>query len=227
MSTASLPPIAELASYTERQQADILDLLFEPSPEIHSTLVPVIRNESHSSYNSLIDSCHIRFRSLVADSTPSKPNPTLLSVLGSHPRLGAKKVDSAQSATEQAKLGGESEELARLNREYEGKFPGLRYVVFVNGRGRPEIMEDMRARIARGDFSKEVDTAIQVCSSNIAPLRDTSPLLILVNSPCVTLPRTGHPSYPSRARHPRRICERSHKEIDLLGSQIPKNIVYV
>ena len=218
MSTASLPPIAELASYTERQQADVLDLLFEPSPEIHSTLVPVIRTESYSSYNSLIDSCHVRFRSLVADSTPSKPNPTLLSVLGSHPRLGAKKVDSAQSVAEQAKLGGESEELAWLNRGYEEKFPGLRYVVFVNGRGRPEIMEDMKARIARGDFSKEVDIAIQVCFPTIATPKIMSLLLSFANSPCATLPKIEHPSYPSKTSHPKRICERSRKGINLLGS---------
>lgn len=162
MSTASLPHISDLPTYSETQQAEVLDLLFEPSPEIHSTLVPVIRKESYTSYNSLIDACHARFRGLVAESTASKPNPTLLSVLGSHPRLGAKKVESAQSIAEQAKLGGESEELARLNREYEERFPGLRYVVFVNGRGRPEIMEDMKARIAKGDFNKEVDTAVQV-----------------------------------------------------------------
>jgi 2-oxo-4-hydroxy-4-carboxy--5-ureidoimidazoline (OHCU) decarboxylase len=71
-------------------------------------------------------------------------------------------VDSAQSAAEQANLQGEGEQLAELNREYEERFPGLRFVVFVNGRGRPEIMNDMRGRIDRGDFAKEVDEALQV-----------------------------------------------------------------
>ncbi|RBR14392.1 hypothetical protein FVER53590_08994 [Fusarium verticillioides] len=79
----------------------------------------------------------------------------------SPPRTRAKKVDSAQSSAEQANLQGQGEELAKLNKEYEEKFPGLRYVVFVNGRGRPEIMENMKARISRGDFSKEVDEALQ------------------------------------------------------------------
>ena len=42
--------------------------------------------------------------------------------------------------------GGEEvvAELARLNEAYEAKFPGLRFVVFVNGRGRGEIMAIMR-----------------------------------------------------------------------------------
>jgi 2-oxo-4-hydroxy-4-carboxy--5-ureidoimidazoline (OHCU) decarboxylase len=34
-------------------------------------------------------------------------------------------------------------------------------VVFVNGRGRPEIMEDMRRRIERGDYAAEEREAIE------------------------------------------------------------------
>lgn len=91
----------------------------------------------------------------------------LLRILSAHPRLGEKKVDSAQSRAEQANLrqGGNSEEvleeLRRLNREYEERFPGLRYVVFVNGRGRGEVMEDMRRRIERGDYAAEEREAIK------------------------------------------------------------------
>ena len=91
----------------------------------------------------------------------------LLRILSAHPRLGEKKVDSALSRAEQANLrsGGDSEEvlaqLAALNKEYEDTFPGLRYVVFVNGRGRPEIMEDMKRRIARGDYAAEEREAIE------------------------------------------------------------------
>jgi 2-oxo-4-hydroxy-4-carboxy--5-ureidoimidazoline (OHCU) decarboxylase len=82
--------------------------------------------------------------------------------------LGAKKVESAQSAAEQAKLqaGGEEEGrvLAELNEEYERTFPGLRFVVWVNGRGRGEIMEIMRERIERGDWEGERDGAVEVSS---------------------------------------------------------------
>jgi len=52
-------------------------------------------------------------------------------------------------------------ELARLNEAYEAKFPGLRFVVFVNGRGRGEIMTIMRERIERGDWEAERDGAIE------------------------------------------------------------------
>ncbi|KAK2605878.1 hypothetical protein QQS21_003718 [Conoideocrella luteorostrata] len=156
-----LPLISNLRSLPEDAQASALDLLFEPSPAIHSTLVPVIQAASYSSYSELIDQCRGALFDLAATSTPSNPNPKLLSVVGSHPRLGAKKVDSAQSAAEQANLQGEGQQLAELNQEYEKKFPGLRFVVFVNGRGRPEIMQDMRGRIDQADFSKEIYTALQ------------------------------------------------------------------
>jgi len=49
----------------------------------------------------------------------------------------------------------EAETLRQLNREYEEKFPGLRYVVFVNGRPRTVIFENMRERIERGDIGEE------------------------------------------------------------------------
>lgn len=158
----SLPHPHTLQTATEDQQIKVLDLLFEPSPAIHSTLLPTLRNAEYSSYRDLIDACKIQLSSLASSSSSSsKSDPTLLSILGSHPRLGARKVESAQSQAEQANLQGEGEELAKLNREYEDKFPGLRYVVFVNGRGRPEIMENMKSRISRGDFASEVDEALQ------------------------------------------------------------------
>ncbi|KAL7953709.1 Oxo-4-hydroxy-4-carboxy-5-ureidoimidazoline decarboxylase [Trichoderma compactum] len=156
-----LPPIAFLHSYSDLAQTEVLDLLFEPSPAIHATLLPVIRTAVYSSYPDLIDVCQIRLLSLAAKSAETEPHPVLLSVLGSHPRLGEKNIESAQSVAEQANLQGESEELAALNKEYEEAFPGLRYVVFVNGRGRPEIMQDMRARIEQSNYSQEVDAALQ------------------------------------------------------------------
>ncbi|KAH7144307.1 Oxo-4-hydroxy-4-carboxy-5-ureidoimidazoline decarboxylase [Dactylonectria estremocensis] len=163
-----LLPIQNLHLAQDVAQAHTLDLLFEPSPAIHDTLIPVIRTAEYASYADLVDACHIRLLSLAAAGaagamTHPDADATLLAILASHPRLGAPKVDSAQSAAEQANLqnGGTAEELAALNREYEERFPGLRYVVFVNGRGRPEVMDDMRARIARADYSKEIDAALQ------------------------------------------------------------------
>lgn len=163
----TLPDVATLASLPEESLISVLDLLFEPSDELHALAIPTLKSITFATYPELIDT--IRDQLLVIAKTvhpdPAARTP-LLSILGSHPRLGAKKVDSAQSAAEQAQLhsGGESEaeRLAALNREYETKFPGLRYVVFVNGRSRDVIMENMRSRIDRGNFEAEEEEAINV-----------------------------------------------------------------
>ncbi|RCI15761.1 hypothetical protein L249_2503 [Ophiocordyceps polyrhachis-furcata BCC 54312] len=160
MATAQLPAINDLRSCSEPEQTAALDLLFEPSAAIHAILLPVMRNEDFSSYADLIAACHRCLLSL-ADNDPGE---RLMAVVGSHPRLGATKIDSAQSIAEQASLGDGDDtagQLAALNAEYELRFPGLRYVVFVNGRPRPDIMRDMRARIDRGDYACEVDAALQ------------------------------------------------------------------
>jgi hypothetical protein len=39
---------------------------------------------------------------------------------------------------------------------------GMRYVVFVNGRSRPVVMQNMEERIKRGDIEREKVEAIEV-----------------------------------------------------------------
>lgn len=163
----TLPDVTTLVSLPEPTLISVLDLLFEPSTELHALAIPTLRSITFATYPELIDTLRNQLLSIAqsVDEAPAARTP-LLSILGSHPRLGAKKVDSAQSSAEQAQLqsGAESEpeKLAALNKEYEARFPGLRYVVFVNGRSRDVIMEDMRRRIDRGDFAAEEQEAINV-----------------------------------------------------------------
>lgn len=160
MSTPSpLPPITALPTLSPPEQTQTLDLLFEPSPAIHTLLLPLLTTP-FSSYTTLIDAAHPLFLSLTSPQT----RPTLHEILSSHPRLGAKKLESAQSAAEQAQLSTAAERLRTLNEEYEAKFPGLRYVVFVNGREKDVIVGDMRRRIERGDMAEEEREAIRVCA---------------------------------------------------------------
>lgn len=164
MALPALPAVSSLPTSSADGLAHVLDALFEPSPAIHALLLPVIRSTTFDSYNAMIDSCRAELARLSTDPAEDARR-RLHAILGSHPRLGAKKVDSAQSTAEQAQLrsgGDDGTELAALNADYEVRFPGLRYVVFVNGRGRPEIMANMRARIARGDLRLEEAEAIQV-----------------------------------------------------------------
>lgn len=73
-----------------------------------------------------------------------------VAVLNAHPRIGATSGLSMRSAAEQ---GGATDAetlraLERLNAEYERTF-GFRFVVFVNGRSRAEIVPVLRSRLGR------------------------------------------------------------------------------
>lgn len=164
--SGSLPPIETVQGLPTERRAAILDLLFEPSTQLHTLSVPLLHEKRFASYSDLIAAVGVQLTEL-SESPSSSDTAWLEDILGSHPRLGAKKVESAQSQAEQAQLhkgsAEEAEQLRVLNEEYEKKYPGLRYVVFVNGRSRPVIMDDMRARISNSDLKQERIAAIRVC----------------------------------------------------------------
>ena len=89
--------------------------------------------------------------------------------LAAHPAIGQRSGLSEQSAAEQ---GDDVDpavltELAYLNQVYEEKF-GFRFVVFVAGRPKAEILEVLRARIAN-TREEELDTG---CRELVAIARD-------------------------------------------------------
>jgi 2-oxo-4-hydroxy-4-carboxy--5-ureidoimidazoline (OHCU) decarboxylase len=91
-----------------------------------------------------------------------------LEALDAHPAIGGVKL-SARSAAEQ---GADSDpavlaELARLNRAYEERF-GFRFVVFVDGRPKSEILEVLSGRLER-TREEELDTGL---SELVAIARD-------------------------------------------------------
>ena len=131
MATAPLlPAIESIPTLSVEKRAEILDLLFEPCDELHSLSIDMLRNKRHS-YAKLIQDVGAQLAEL-ARSNSSDDMEKLDKILGAHPRLGEKKVDSKQSQAEQAHIKAASEEeskrLAALNAEYEQTFPGLRYV---------------------------------------------------------------------------------------------------
>ena len=84
-----------------------------------------------------------------------------LEALNAHPAIGARSGLSARSAAEQ---GADADpviltELAYLNQVYEEKF-GFRFVVFVDGRPKTEILEVLRGRLER-TREEELGTALR------------------------------------------------------------------
>ena len=177
MSLTKLPPVASLPGLSATTRTDVLDLLFEPSTALHTLSLPLIAPgsataRSYANYDDLVAAVGCQLTDL-AESASASDTDWLQSILGSHPRLGEKKAalsalsEREQAAMEQASGPGdqkqrdEAETLRRLNGEYEAAFPGLRYVVFVDGRPRSVIFEDMRRRIARADIMAEQKEAIK------------------------------------------------------------------
>ena len=91
-----------------------------------------------------------------------------LEALNAHPAIGARKL-SPRSAAEQRADADPAilAELAYLNQVYEEKF-GFRFVVFVAGRPKKEVLEVLRSRISRTK-EDELDTG---CHELIAIARD-------------------------------------------------------
>lgn len=74
-----------------------------------------------------------------------------IAILDAHPRIGA--APATLSALSRGEQGSEADarvlrDLAALNDEYERRF-GFRFVVFVHGRGKREIVSILRARLGR------------------------------------------------------------------------------
>ncbi|KAJ3050255.1 hypothetical protein HK097_008773, partial [Rhizophlyctis rosea] len=103
----------------------------------------------------------------------SLPSTAKLEVINAHPAIGVNKTNlSALSYAEQGynKPGAatpnvtEDEEtnqtLQRLNAEYESKF-GFRFVVFVNGRPRKEIIPVLQNRMETGTKEGELETGLR------------------------------------------------------------------
>ncbi|TCD67580.1 hypothetical protein EIP91_012210 [Steccherinum ochraceum] len=139
--SSALPPLSEIQSHEDALNTT-LTTLFESSPTLHEHLVPQVFAQLSttriSSYSELID---------VSLHTISQWDDSLKAqFIAGHPRIGERKNLSQLSVKEQAAAATPPEVLARLevlNQCYERRYPGLRYITFVNGRSRAMIMEEM------------------------------------------------------------------------------------
>lgn len=167
-----LPPVSQV--YASRDVspdgplARAFATLFEPSSSLFEFLVPsviaIIANPGsrvpRRTYHTLID--------VAISGIHEWPRERQAGFLGGHPRIGEIRGLSALSASEQAAHATPPEVLARLselNEEYERRYPGLRYITFVNGRNRKMIMLEMMEKLGiggddrqreKGDDKKEI-----------------------------------------------------------------------
>jgi 2-oxo-4-hydroxy-4-carboxy--5-ureidoimidazoline (OHCU) decarboxylase len=97
------------------------------------------------------------------------PEEDKLEALNAHPAIGQRQGLSARSAAEQGEDTDPTvlSELAYLNQVYEEKF-GFRFVVFVAGRSKAEILEVLQGRLGR-TREEELDTG---CRELVAIAKD-------------------------------------------------------
>jgi len=161
-SPVQLPSLDEIHKSTSDDGWSVLEevvsTLFEHSPVLDEHLVPKLASSS-STFTSYVDL--IDYSATIIKSWP--PN-LQSSFISGHPRIGEQnpKQLSALSASEQTKYFTPPwviERLGWLNGVYERKYQGLRYITFVNGRTRTEVMEEMESALgtenARGPEWKE------------------------------------------------------------------------
>ncbi|POY71961.1 hypothetical protein BMF94_4970 [Rhodotorula taiwanensis] len=148
------PPRIELLVHAPSAASyrPVLEQLLEPSPPLSNLLAPQLHEriaalpagDRPKSYTQLID--------LARDIVSSWDVEDQAAFLAAHPRIGETKGLSQASAGEQAPQQGQQatspqvlKRLQVLNSLYEDAFPGLRYIIFVNGRSRAEIVPEMES----------------------------------------------------------------------------------
>ena len=133
--------------------AALFDLMaiFERSPELTSRLLPVLAPTDAP------EDIVAKARAIVGTFGDGER----IAILGAHPRIGDSVRASELSRQEQGSDEDERTlaELAELNDEYERRF-GFRFVVFVNGRSRSEIVPVLRERLRR-PRDQELATGIE------------------------------------------------------------------
>ncbi|KAK9766446.1 hypothetical protein K7432_004469 [Basidiobolus ranarum] len=149
----TFPPISKLNGLPREDFLEAVNSLFEPAPPLAKILYEA---RPYLSYSGLLD-----FAQYVIDHDLSEEDRIL--VVNAHPRIGAPPQGlSAHSIKEQGydkKPTPEEEQvngrLGELNEEYEKKY-GFKFVVFVNGRPRKEIIPVLEKRLQVGTKESEL-----------------------------------------------------------------------
>lgn len=147
----SLPSLSDIqsneTSSPESPLATTLSILFEHSPILLSKLEPQLHGVLRSQIHSL--QSHAQLVDLSLEEIFKWDVPSQAQFISGHPRIGENSNLSKLSANEQGAIGLKPTppevlaRLAHLNALYEARYPGLRYITFVNGRSRAAIAKEM------------------------------------------------------------------------------------
>lgn len=155
---ATLPPIEEVDRLDTADLAGTLSRLFEPAPPLFERLA---RRRPFRSYERLL--------ALAREEIARMSEPERAALLAAHPRIGARRETLSEASRREQGDPASAEvdrELERLNDEYERRF-GFRFVVFVRGRSRAEVLEVLRRRLEaprEGELSVGIEELLAIAA---------------------------------------------------------------
>ncbi|CAO3597226.1 unnamed protein product [Absidia cylindrospora] len=145
----SIPPIEKLNDESSQVFIEAVNTLFETAPPLANWLLAA---RPYKSYLDLIG----KAEAICLGSDLSEQDK--LDIINAHPRIGENKTNlSAMSLKEQDRQVNAT--LAELNKEYEATY-GFKFVIFVAGRPRTEIIPLIRERIASKNKEQEMKTGM-------------------------------------------------------------------
>lgn len=158
MSDCRLPPLSQ-CKHDLTALSNALGTLLEAFPSLSLVATQVSQSQELQNVATYADLVELSFATLA-----TWPPATKAEFISGHPRIGEIKNLSALSEKEQAATATPPEvivRLERLNCIYERRFPGLRYITFVNGRARQAIAEELEQFLAL--------QGVEVVASETAP----------------------------------------------------------
>lgn len=167
----NLPPISELNLQDYDTFKSSINILFEPSPPLATILYTFRPFESYASL--------IRAATKIIFESGSLTYEQKLEIINAHPRLGENrknlsamslkeqgysKASSGDSTEKPTDNSGEevavNEKLRELNEIYEQKH-GFKFVLFVNGRTRKDVIPILEEKIRDGNREDELSRGLQ------------------------------------------------------------------
>ena len=150
--TEPFPTVGELNEVSVPAFRDAVGMLFEPAPRFAAWLAAARPFTS--------DEDLLKAAARIAHRLTDEEK---VELINAHPRLGSRNRMSAASSREQGGTDGSADdpvtaELAELNAAYEARF-GFRYLVYVAGRERADLLPGFRAALLR-DRDYEIERAL-------------------------------------------------------------------
>jgi len=160
MESKVLPTMSEFNSMEKNDFMQVVHLLFETAPPLANSL---FNHRPYESFSELITKTeHI---------IPTLSHQDRHMVINAHPRIGAAKThlsslslaeqgyekkEITNNSLEQNEEESVNSQLKRLNDLYESKY-GFKFIVFVNGRSRKDIIPVLEQRIQTGTAESEME----------------------------------------------------------------------